>query len=127
MQTSTEMVKDTQGGEWEITISLPESIDEAREIFGDDGVLTLFNAGLKVKLQAIARNGFKRGDSREVVEAAMAEYKPGRSVRQSKKRIAFELIAKNGPMLLENPELYEQVNEAVYNNKWGAVIELLEG
>ena len=127
MQQSTEVVKDSHDGEWEVTITLPESIDEAREIYGDDGVLTLFNAGLKVKLQAIARNGFKRGETREAVEAAMAEYKPGRSSRRSKKRMAFELVAQNGAMLLENPDLYQQVNDAIYNNKWDTVIELIGG
>ena len=125
MQYSQEVVKDKDGGEWEVGIGLPETLDEAKEIYGDDGVLTLFNAGLKVKLQAIARNNFKSGKNREEVEAMMAEYRPGRSTRKGNKQRAYEMVVENAARLLEDPELKEAVNNALYKSKWADIITLL--
>ena len=125
MQSSVEVVKDKEGGNWEVTISLPESLEEAKELYGDDGVLSLFNAGLKVKLQAIARTNFKQGKDRAEIEQMMAEYRPGRTTRKGNKQRAMELIVENAARFMDDPDLKEAVEQAMYSNKWGDVISLL--
>ncbi len=125
MQSNVESVKDAAGGNWEVTISLPESLDEARELYGDDGALTLLNSGLKVKLQAIARAGFKAGKSREEIESAMDQYRPGQSTRKGNKSRAMELIVENAGRLMEDPDLKDAVTEALQGNKWADIISAL--
>ena len=55
MRITEDVVKTTAGDVWKYQIDLPDSIEEAIELFGADGALALLNSGLKVKKQAIAR------------------------------------------------------------------------
>lgn len=125
METREEVVRSAEGGEWQVTMSLPETVDEALDIYGQDGVLSLFNAGLKVKLQNIARSNFKAGKSREEVETLLAQYRPGQSSRKSKKSQAAELIVQRAMDIANDPELKEKVINAFQSQDWQTVIDLL--
>ena len=125
MQTTEEVVKTKDGGKWEVNMNLPETVDEALDIYGQDGVLTLFNAGLKVKLQNVARNAFKAGKDRAEVEQMMAQYRPGQSSRKTKKQLAAELIVEHALRVAEDPALKEQVIKAFQSQDWQTVIDLL--
>ena len=126
MVTSEEVVKTADGGAWEVSLSLPETVDEALDIYGQDGVLTLFNARLKVKLQNIARTGFKSGKERSEVEALMSQYRPGQSSRKSKKTVATDLLVANAVRLAEDPELKDRIVQAFQNQDWQTVMDLLQ-
>jgi hypothetical protein len=126
MIESEEMVKDQEGGEWEISMRLCETMEEAIDIFGEAGALTLLNAGLKVKKQNIARAMSKAGKSREECEAAMDEYRPGRTAKTSKKKIAFDLIKANADRLNDDVELNSTITDAFVKTDWQTIIDLLE-
>jgi hypothetical protein len=125
MIESEEMVKDQEGGEWEITMRLCETMEEAVDIYGESGALALFNSGLKVKKQNIARAMSKSGKNREEVEVAMDDYRPGRSTRTSKKTIAGDLIKKHADRFIEDAELKASVVDAFVQQDWQTVITLL--
>jgi len=125
METREEVVKSADGGEWQVTFNLPETVDEALDVYGQDGVLTLFNAGLKVKLQNIARNAFKQGKDRDEVENLMANYRPGQSSRKSKKSIAMELVVDQASRIASDPSIKEEITKAFVSQDWQTVIELL--
>jgi len=126
MLENEEFVKDAEGGQWEITMRLCETMEEAIDIYGESGTLALFNSGLKVKKQNIARTMSKSGKSREEVEIAMDDYRPGRSTRTSKKTIAGDLIKKNADKFLEDAELKAAVVDAFVQQDWSTVITLMQ-
>ena len=125
MIESEELIHDADGNEWPITMRLCETLEEAIDIYGETGVLTLFNGGLKVKKQNIARTMSKSGKSREECERAMDDYRPGRTSRTSKKNIVFDLIKSNAERLQEDSELNASVTEAFVKQDWQTIIGLL--
>lgn len=124
MIESEEFVKDAEGGQWEITMRLCETLDEATDIYSETGALTLLNSGLKVKKQNIARLMSKSGKPREEIETAMDDYRPGRSSRTSKKTVAKNLIRDNADRFAEDSELQAGVLEAFTSENWQEVINL---
>ena len=129
MVESVEMVKDSDGGNWEITMVLMETLEESVEVYGNEGALSLLNAGLKTRKQNIARNAFRSGKTREEAEELMGDYRPGQSSKVSKKKKAYELIMsrEKSEMINSNAELKASVTDAMAASKWQDVIDLLEG
>jgi hypothetical protein len=125
MNESVEVVKDQDGNQWELSMGLPETLDEAIEIYKEDGALAILNAGLKVKKQNIGRTAMKQGKTREEAESLMASYRPGQTTRKSKKLLATQAIMDNGLALNEDVELKASVSEAFVANDWDKVISLL--
>ena len=125
MFESEEVVKDQEGGEWQITMRLCETLEEAVDIFGETGALTLLNGGLKVKKQNIGRTLSKSGKDREECEQAMDDYRPGRTARTSKKSVVFELIKNNAERLQEDAELNANITEAFVKQDWQTIINQL--
>lgn len=125
MVESIELVKDAEGTAWEITMILMETLEEAVEVYGAEGALSLLNSGLKIRKQAIARANFKAGKLREEVEQLISEYRPGQSTKKSKKTLACAAIMDNALRLEDDSELKAAVTEAFTSNKWGDVLDLL--
>ncbi len=112
---------------YEFDMPLPESLDEASEIYGEDNALWLLNSGLKVKLQNVAREGFRSGKSREEAEEAVRAYRPGVTSRKGVKARALELITEQSDQLKDDPELKENVMQAFIASNFKEVVALLEG
>jgi len=127
MNSFSDKVKVASGQEWEYTIELPSSIEEAIEIFGADGAITLLNSGLKVKKQAIARELFKAGKSVEEVEAKVHEYRPGAGNKRNQAMIATELIMSSGDKLALDPILKKEIITFMAKKDFGEVIKKLGG
>lgn len=127
MNSFTDKVKVASGQEWEYTMELPSSIEEAIEIFGTDGAITLLNSGLKVKKQAIARELFKAGKTVEEVEAKVHEYRPGAGSKRNQAMIATELIMASGDKLALDPILKKEIITLMAKKDFGEVIKKLGG
>lgn len=127
MNSFTDKVKVASGQEWEYMMELPSSIEEAIEIFGADGAITLLNSGLKVKKQAIARELFKAGKSVEEVEAKVHEYRPGAGNKRNQAMIATELIMSSGDKLALDPILKKEIITLMAKKDFGEVIKKLGG
>lgn len=125
MKESTEVVRTANGDEWQYTCTLPESIDEAVEVYGENGALYLLNSGLKVKEQNVARELYRNGKEADEVNAAVAAYRPGQGTRTSAKKQALELIVANSDMLRDNGDLLEKVQSAFVGGNFKDVVELL--
>lgn len=125
MKESQEVVRTADGQEWTFTCLLPESVEEAVEVYGEAGALYLLNAGLKVKEQNIAREILRNGGTSEEANAAVAAYRPGGGTRVSLKRQASQLIVDNAETLRDNPDLREQVQNAFIDGDFKTVVELL--
>jgi geranylgeranyl pyrophosphate synthase len=124
MIQEVDKVRTANGGEWEYTLPLPDSMDEAQEIYGELNVLKTFQGGLKVKIQNLAREAFRQGKSREEVEEMIEKYRPG-VARQSAKKIALQMIAENAAQLESMPDLKEQVFTNFLGSKFQEVVDLL--
>jgi len=127
MNSFLDKVKVASGQEWEYMMELPSSIEEAIEIFGADGAITLLNSGLKVKKQAIARELFKAGKSVEEVEAKVHEYRPGAGNKRNQAMIATELIMSSGDKLALDPILKKEIITLMAKKDFGEVIKKLGG
>jgi len=127
MRITEDVVKTTAGDVWKYQIDLPDSIEEAIELFGADGALALLNSGLKVKKQAIARELFKQGKSIDDVNEAVAAYKPGSGSKKSQAEYAFELITAKADYLNLNPDAKSKIIKLAAKKDYKAVIEILKG
>jgi len=125
MITKEGIVRTADGDEWTFNLSLPESLQEAEEVYGADGALYLLTSGLIVKQQNVAREMFRNGKTREEVDQAVASYRPGGGARVSAKAQALKLITDKADMLKENPDLMAQVQDAFVAGKFKDVVELL--
>lgn len=110
---------------WDYTMSMPASFDEAGDVYGEETALNIFQAGLKVKLDNVAREQFRQGKSREEVEAIVAAYRPGTTTRRSVKITALELITENAARLKTDVDLLSKVTEAFTSGKFRDVVEIL--
>ena len=118
----------TKGGEsWEYTSVLPDSVDEAKEVFGEEGTLFLIHTSLIVKQQGIARDGFRKEASREDTDAAIALYKPGskRGGKGGLRKQVLDRVLDDKGSLAANAEVRETVREAIKNGDWGAALDAL--
>jgi len=127
MKTSAEAVSTADGGKFEFDMAIPESLEEAVEIYGSENAHWLLTSGLKVKLQNIARDHFRQGKDRQDAEAAIRNYRPGATNKKSKKAHAIQLVTDNGTTIQNDAELKDQVTEAFTSSDWDTVISLLEG
>jgi len=125
MITKESIVRTADGDEWTFNLSLPESLQEAEEVYGSEGALYLLTSGLIVKEQNVAREMFRNGKSREEVDQAVASYRPGGGARTSAKATALKLITDKADILKENPDLMAQVQDAFVAGKFKDVVELL--
>lgn len=127
MKTQEETVKTQDGGEFSFDMPMPESTQEAIEVYGEDSALWLLNSGLKVKLQNIAREHFRQGKSKEEAEEAVRNYRPGASTRKGVRQRALELITEHALTIQNDPDLKKQVGEAFASSNFRDVVDLLEG
>lgn len=126
MRITEDVVQTSGGDKWTYQIDLPDSIEEAIELFGADGSLALLNSGLKVKKQAIARELFKQGKSVDEVNTAVAAYRPGSGSKKSQAEHAFELITAKADHLNLNPDVKTKIIKLATKKDFKAVIELLK-
>ena len=118
--------KDNQEG-WEFTTPLPESIAEAIEVYGDEITYDVFMAGFAVKLQAVARSMFNDKKTREEVETALRDFKPGSGMKKSFKDSAFELMTNPDiqAQMDSEPGLRAEIKELFSKNQFGAIVDKL--
>ena len=126
MENLDSLVHSKDGGEWPVTLVMPETLEEASEVYGESGALILLRAGLKVKQQNIARTAFRQGKERDEVDKLVANYRPGQSNRKSKQAVAAELIAEKAPLIAGDADLQEKLTEAMVKSNWQGVIDLLQ-
>lgn len=125
MRINEETVRTQDGGEFTFDMPLPESLDEANEIYGEESALWLLNSGLKVRLQSIAREYFRQDKSREEAEEAIKAYRPGASTRKGVRQQAMELLTDKAFDIQNDADLKEKVREAFVNSDYKEVIALL--
>lgn len=124
MNIETDTVRTADGNEWQYSLPLPETLEEAVDTYGEVSTLNLVKSALKVKIQGIAREMFRNGKNREEVEESVKEYKPG-ATKKSKKMEALELVTDNAAMLQEDPDLKSEVQDAFAKSEWERIKELL--
>lgn len=127
MKTLNETVRTQDGNAWNFDMPLPESLDEAVEVYGEENALALLNSGLKTKLQHTAREGFRQGRDTAEVEEAVKNYRPGSSSRKNTRQRALDLITDKAVDIQADPELKSQVKEAFKAGMYKDIISMLEG
>lgn len=65
----------------EVSIPMPETIEEAVQAYGEEAVLSNALAHWRVTLQAAIRSGLKRGETPEQIQERLANAKMGVKVR----------------------------------------------
>lgn len=126
MRKTNEVVKKNDGREWPFTMVRPENLDEAKDLYGEQAVFDLFDSGLKVRLQGVAREMFDDGKEQEEVEEAIRNYKPGTGQKKSMKSTAIDLLTDKAYVLQENEELKTEVRQLFTQGKFKEVVEKLE-
>ena len=126
MKSMQETVKTQDGTGWNFEMPLPESLDEAAEVYGEDNAIWLLNSGLKTKLQHTAREAFRQGKETPEVEEAVKSYRPGTSSRKGNRQRALDLITDKAGDIKADPELKAQVKEAFGGGKFKDIISMLE-
>ena len=120
-----ESVKKADGSEWTFNMPVPESLEEAIDLYSADKVFELMTAALKVRLQAVARNGFAGGDDVAKVEQALSDWRPGATSRTSYKSRAVELIMSMSDEINNDAELKGKVLEAFTKSQFKEVVRIL--
>jgi hypothetical protein len=120
-----EVVKKQDGSEWTYNMPVPESLDEMIEVYSEAEVYAFCLSTIRVRLQSLARSKFDSGQTREEVEQALAEYRPGTSVRKSLKGRASELVFAKAAEISNDDELRPKVQQAFFKGDWKEVIRLL--
>jgi len=64
----------------QVTVKVPETIEEAAQMFGGEAVLSNAIANWKVTLQAALRNALKRNESQEAIQGRLGSAKMGVAV-----------------------------------------------
>jgi hypothetical protein len=126
MRITEDVVKTSTGEQWKYQIDLPDSIEEAIELFGAEGALSLLNSGLKVKKQAIAREGFKAQKTVEEVNDMVAGYRPGSGSKKSQAEHALELITAKADYLNLNPDAKSKIIKMASKKDFKGVIDILK-
>lgn len=127
MKISNEKVKiQATGQEYEFEMPLPETLEEAGEVFGLDEVYGIFIAGLKVKLQNIARESFRAEVGVDEVNEKVAAYRPGTISRRSVKAQAMDLLVNCSEVLKADPELRMSVMEPFIKGDFKSAVAILQ-
>ena len=128
MKQTTDKVRSSDGQEWSYTKVLPETIDEAKQVYGEEGTLYLIHSSLVVKEQAIARALFKAGKTREEVDKEVAAYRPGakRGGSGVSKATVFNRLMDLAEKVAANPEAKDAIREAIKEGDWKKANELLD-
>lgn len=123
-----EKVTKTKGNKegWPFTGCLPETIDEAIEIYGDEGSLILLCQGLRVSQARVAKDKWQQGATREEVDQAVRDFRPGRKSKASVAKIAASMLVEHGPRIQADPELFETAMELFQKNKHSELVEYLK-
>ncbi len=128
-------VKTKDAGPWVAKLFLVESLDEAKEVYGDEGGTFLLNSGLAVKQQNIERDIFSSakpdadmaGAVRLEAEEKAKAYRPGSTAKQSNKAKAYALLKVKMSEIIANKELDDKISDALMHNNFKEIIILLEG
>jgi len=128
MKSENGVVRTSDGKQWEYTSQLPESVNEALENYGEDGTLFLIQSALTVKQQGIAREGFKRGLSRDDVDKSVSEYKPGqkRGGKAGLKDEVFKKLVEHSAEIAANDEVAKELREAFKKANWRGALEIIK-
>ena len=60
-----------------VKTNMPDTFEEARSLWGEDMTMQMAQAMVKVRLQALMRNGIENGASEEEISRNVNEWKPG--------------------------------------------------
>jgi hypothetical protein len=127
MRTTTETVRTKNSEEgFEFECPMPETLEEAAELYGAEHVFAIFSSGLKVKLQNIAREGFKQEKPLDEINAAVAAYRPGNVARRGLKTQAMDLLIEKNDIVKNDPDLHAAAREAFGKGDFKVVVDLLQ-
>lgn len=99
---------DRAGEEFEVKVDLPDTLEEARERYGDDITYSHVTASLRIALQSFMRIQIKKdGATIETVQAAVDDWKPG--TKQRGRTLAEKIEEMMGK--LSDDERQELLNE----------------
>jgi hypothetical protein len=127
METVIDKVRTATDGPWEYECDLPESSTESVEVYGEEGTVYLIRAGLKVKKQNVAREGFVAGKPVEEINKLVREYRPGGTARISNRTRAFDLITDRSMDIASDPKLKKEVRDLLGKNDFKGIIAKLSG
>ena len=125
MKSENMKVTTANGDPVEFTANLVENLDEAKKLYGENGVFEVFMSGLRVKIMNLARSAFRDGKNREEVEKAIANFKPIKA-RISNKALAAQLLIEHSETIKNDSSLQESVMKAFMANDYKTVVALLE-
>lgn len=126
MKTQMQTVNTKHGDSFDFEMPLPESVEEAVGVYGEENVLWILNSGLKVKLQNTARDKFRAGGSKEQVEESVRNWRPGTSTRKSAKSQVFEIITDYSDVIQNDPDLKVQAKDLVAKGEFTEALSLLK-
>jgi len=126
MKTQVEKVSTKDDGPYDFEMPLPESLEEAQDVYGEENSLWLLNSGLKVKLQNVAREAFRQSKNRGQVEEAVQGYRPGSGSRKSSRDEALELLMDKAPNLQSDPDWRTRAKQAFSNGNFKKAVEILK-
>lgn len=124
-ETKTMTVKTKEGESWDFSVDMPTSLDEAIERTDEQSVFETYLGGFSVRIQNRARDLFRKGKTREEVEAYLASYKPGET-KTSKVERATKAIVSNGELLASDSDLAQAVTAAFVDKDYDEVLRLIE-
>jgi hypothetical protein len=127
METVIDKVRTATAGPWEYECDLPESTTESVEVYGEEGTLYLIRAGLKVKKQNVAREGFVQDKPLEEINKLVREYRPGGTARISNRTRAFDLITDRSLDIAQDPKLKREIRDLLGKNDFKGIIAKLSG
>lgn len=105
---------------------LPESLDEAKNVYGEEDAVAVLRAGIKNKIMNSCRERFQKGMSVEEVEEAAFNWQPNSGAKSSSQSRVFDILTNYGTKIENMPEVKREVREHINQGEFNDALNLLE-